>query len=371
MTMPRQLTSSVKIDSPVADTAPLPRHSLQRFFRHSSLGPAVTLVLVYILFFAVGHQHGFSTVAGTANWVDVSAELCIIAMPYSLLMIAGEFDLSIGSVIGASSMIVAICVVQYKIPVAVALVLALIFGAAIGWINGMLVVKAKLPSFIVTIGTNFVVAGATLGISRTLVNTAQMEVVIGGVFRSIFAAQWHQFNVSAIWAAGVSAIVIWVMASTRYGNWIYGIGGNLEAARRAGVRTDRIKIQLFMATGVAAGLVGIIETIEFNTGNGQAGQDFLFTTPVAVVVGGILLTGGYGEPLGVVMGAAIYGIVNGGIFYAGWDSDWAQAFLGFLMMLAVVSNNHVRRVALSEGRPADQRPFVAAIAERIWRRDKT
>jgi simple sugar transport system permease protein len=140
------------------------------------------------------------------------------------------------------------------------------------------------------------------------------------------------------------------MARTRIGNWIYAIGGDPELARRAGIPTDRLKVGLFVATSLGAVLIAVIQTIEYNTGNATGGQGFLFETPIAVVVGGILVSGGYGSPVGVIFGCMIYGLVNLGIFYAGWNSDWATAFLGGLMVIAVLANNYVRRLALSAGK---------------------
>lgn len=325
-----------------------------RVMRHPAIGAAAASLLLYALFAYKGHAYGFVTEQGTASWIDVSAELCILAMPYTMLMIAGEFDLSIGSVVGATQILVAIGSYTYHLQIGVILLLAVFFGLLVGLSNGFLVVKTKLPSFVATIGTNFVIYGGALGLSRTLANSSQVSVSINGVAHSVFASEWHGFNVGILWALGASLLAIWTMAKTRFGNWVYALGGNVESARRAGVPTDSIKIGLFVLTSLGAVLVGVIQTIEYNTGNATAGQGFLFQTPIVVVVGGILVSGGYGSPVGVLFGCITYGIVSLGIFYVGWNPDWASAFLGGLMVLAVLTNDRVRRMALASGRPRDR-----------------
>ena len=347
--------------SPATDDGPAdpgPGSSLRvlagRTIRHPTIGPVVAAALLYGVFAWEGRQYGFLTEQGTASWLNVSAELAVLAMPYTLLMIAGEFDLSTGSTVGATSMVLAIGVSHYHWSVGLAIAVSLILGVVIGLCNGLLVVKTKLPSFVATIGTNFVIAGAALGLSRTLVNTSQMSVYVHGFAHSLFAGQWKSLDVAIVWALVVTALVGWLMIKTRYGNWIYAVGGNVESARRAGVPTDWLKVGLFVLTSLGAVVVALIQTIEYNTGNATAGQGFLFQTPIVVVVGGILVSGGYGSPVGVIFGCIIYGIVSLGIFYAGWNTDWAAAFLGGLMVIAVITNNYVRRLALSSGRPTDR-----------------
>ena len=316
-------------------------------YQHPAIGPFVTGILVFGFFTMEAYHNGFLTVFGVASWLDQAAGISIVALPYSLLMIAGQFDLSIGSTLGAVSIAVALMVTKLHLYSLIAVMLGLVLGALIGLVNGVVVVKAKLPSFVATIGTNFIVAGAALGVSALAENSSQLGVVVGGIPRSMFASVRNNFDVSIAWAVGEAIIVIWLMARTRSGNWIYATGGDEELARRAGVPTQRIKIWLFVATAVGGAFLAAIQTIQFNTGNATAGQEYLFQVPMVIVLGGILLTGGYGAPIGVLIGSAIYGVVNFGIFYTGWDTVWAQTFLGGLMMFAVLTNNYLRRLALA------------------------
>jgi simple sugar transport system permease protein len=138
-----------------------------------------------------------------------------------------------------------------------------------------------------------------------------------------------------------------VLTQTRFGNWIFATGGNADAAKGAGVPTRRVKTTLFMATGFAAALVGVIQAIEFNIGNAGAGQGYVFQAPIVAVIGGVLLSGGYGSAVGVFLGTVIYGVISVGIFYTGWSTDWVAMFLGILLLLAVSTNNYFRRLAMS------------------------
>lgn len=138
-----------------------------------------------------------------------------------------------------------------------------------------------------------------------------------------------------------------VLSKSRFGNWIYATGGNEDAARAAGVPVERVKVVLFTATGVCAALVGILQGVQWNSGNSTYGMGYVFQAPIVVVIGGVLLTGGYGSVVGIVLGTALFGLISSGIFYTGWNTDWIQLFLGLLLALAVLANNYARRLALT------------------------
>jgi simple sugar transport system permease protein len=263
-------------------------------------------------------------------------------------MIAGEFDLSIGSILAASSMVLAVSVAKYNLPLLAGVLLALTLGLTIGFVNGVMVTKTGLPSFIVTLVTLFVLSGATLGIARILTGTTNINITKSGFLRELFAHSWHNFNISLFWWVLFGISSFWVLHRTTFGNWIFAIGGDVETARLNGVRVDTVKIRLYMFSGFSAALLGVIQTMEYSYADVTRGQAFVFNTIVASVVGGCLLTGGYGSILGVFLGSATYAIVNVGIFYTGWNTDWVQLFIGVLLLLAVLGNNLVRRFALTK-----------------------
>ncbi|POF30044.1 ABC transporter permease [Roseibium marinum] len=320
---------------------------IKSIVRRPETGAFAAFLLTYLFFAAATSGNGFVSVNGTAGWMNLAAELGIVAIPIGLLMICGEFDLSIGSTVGAASMILALGTNHFGLPIWPMVFLALAGGALIGLCNGLAVVKTKLPSFIVTLATNFIVIGATMGFSRLIANVTSSSVIASDSAKFVFAARWGQANISIVWWVLVALAGFWVLSRSVFGNWIYATGGNLDAARGAGVPVQRVKISLFVATGTAAALVGILQAVQWNSGNSTYGMGYVFQAPIVVVIGGVLLTGGYGSVVGVVFGTALFGAISSGIFYTGWNTDWIQLFLGVLLGIAVLANNYVRRLALS------------------------
>lgn len=311
------------------------------------MGALVGTVLVFVFFSLFGGQQFLST-GGTASWLNIAAELAIIALPVGLLMIAGEFDLSVGSIVAASSVTAAVVSGAWGAPVIVGIVAALVVGAGAGFINGYIVTRTNVPSFIVTLAMQFALAGLTLGLARLITGSTSIPLAVDPVSKAIFGTLINgQFEVAIIWAIVIAAVVAWLLQMTKYGNWIFATGGETVSARAAGIPVERVKIGLFMSTGLGASIVGIIQTMLYNGAQTGVGQSFVFNSVIAVVVGGVLLTGGYGSVVGVILGCLTFAIVNQGIYYTGWDSDWAALILGILLLAAVLMNNTFRKLALS------------------------
>ena len=323
------------------------RWHLGRLLHRPEAGAFVASVLVYLFFAIVAWHADFVSLNGTAAWLDTSAELGIMALAIGMLMIAGEFDLSIGSIIGATSITLAIGTAHYGIDPWLMLGLVFFFGALIGLINGLIVVHTGLPSFIVTLATNYAVVGASLGLSRLLTNTTSSSMTGAPGIDFLFAAQWGQANIAILWWIGFTVLALYVLSRTAFGNWIYATGGNIVAARGAGVPTALVKIVLFIVTSLAATFVGAIQAVEFHSGNAVNGQGYVFQAPIVAVIGGVLLGGGYGSPLGLFLGSVIYGVISVGIFYTGWNTDWLLLILGGLLLAAVLANSYFRRLAFS------------------------
>ncbi|MCP4226122.1 MAG: ABC transporter permease, partial [Actinomycetia bacterium] len=153
------------------------------------------------------------------------------------------------------------------------------------------------------------------------------------------------FSIRIVWFMAFAAVMTWVLRSTPFGSWIYAVGGNKEAARQIGVPAARTKTQLFMLVAGSAWLVGILlafrlNTIQAGTGNGEE-----FEYIIAAVVGGTLLTGGYGSAIGAAIGALIMAMSQQGISFAGWNTDWRFVFVGAILLIAVFANGYVRRIA--------------------------
>ncbi len=152
----------------------------------------------------------------------------------------------------------------------------------------------------------------------------------------------------------MALIVSWILYKTKFGNWVFAIGGDETSARAAGVPVERTTILLFMGSGFGASLLGVTQVALFGSAQVSAGQSYVFFSIIAVVVGGVLLTGGYGSPIGVIFGTMTFAIVSQGIYSTGWDSDWSSLILGVLLLIAVLTNNTFRRLALSSGDKKDE-----------------
>ncbi|MBV9322202.1 MAG: ABC transporter permease [Chloroflexi bacterium] len=329
-------------------------HALRRLLVRPEMGAVAGSIAVWIFFAVVAGKSGFLSFAGTATYLQVAAELGIMAVAVALLMISGEFDLSIGSILGATGMVMTALAVQFNWNIWLAMLAALVLALAVGVVNGYLVLRTGLPSFIVTLATLYVIRGATIGSTRLLTGRTQ----IGGLdqasgfgaakaaFASTVTIGGAPFAISIVWWLVIAAVATWLLLRTSFGNWIFGCGGSVEAARNVGVPVSRVKILLFMGTAAAACLVAIIQAVEFTGTDVLRGTGQEFFAIIAVVVGGTLLTGGYGSAIGAVFGALIFGMVRQGIVFARVDADWFQVFLGLMLLIAVLINRLVRERAM-------------------------
>jgi simple sugar transport system permease protein len=305
-------------------------------------------VLVW-LFFALVAGEAFRSAEGTAAWLNAAAPLGILAVAVALLMIGGEFDLSVGSIIGASGMTLMLLTVEFGLALGPAIVITFALGAAIGLANGVLVVRTGVPSFLVTLGTLFMLRGLTIALSRLLTGRTQIGGLAGvsdyPFWRALLASDFGVWRVSIVWWFALALLATWVLRRTVAGNWIYATGGGAEAARSAGVPVRRVKVALFVTTALAATLVGIMQAVRFTGADALRGEGQEFRAIIAVVIGGTLLTGGYGTAIGALLGAAIFGMVQQGIVITGADADWFQVFLGAMLIAAVLVNDWTRRRA--------------------------
>jgi simple sugar transport system permease protein len=341
-------TTTAKTDERVVE-----RSLVTRVINRPELGSIAGAILVWIIFAILAGDSGFLTLKGTATYLEVAAELGILAVAVALLMIGGEFDLSIGSIVGAAGMTLTILSTQFGLPIWLSIIAALALALAIGYLNGLMVVRTGLPSFIITLGSLFIVRGATIGITRLLTGRTQLggvdDVVGYNSAKAIFAAEISiggvNFAASIFWWILLTVVGSYVLRQTQFGNWIFGVGGSKVAARMVGVPVNRVKIILFMTTAAAAWLLATIQAINFTGADVLRGTQSEFEAIIAAVIGGNLLTGGYGSVVGASFGALIFGMVRQGIVFAGVDADWFMVFMGVMLLLAVLANNFIRQRA--------------------------
>jgi simple sugar transport system permease protein len=252
-------------------------------------------------------------------------------------------------VIGAAGMVVAIGIGVMGLPVWLAVILAFAFALVVGFINGYLVVKTRLPSFIVTLAMLFMLRGLTIGITRAITGRTQVgglaATTEGDPIATIFTANIGPFSISIVWWIGLALLATFILLRTSFGNWIFGVGGSAVAARNVGVPVERVKIVLFMATAASAALLAVIQVLDVGSGDVLRGGSKEFEAIITAVIGGTLLTGGYGSAIGAIFGALTLGMTGQGIVFAGIPGDWYQAFLGVLLLAAVIVNNYIRQRA--------------------------
>ena len=269
-------------------------YDLGRLLRRPEAGSFLGLTIVYIVFAFLGGQN-FLTAPGWSSWLNTAADVGTIALPVGLLMIAGELDVSVGAVLPASSLTVAIISGHYGLPLYLGIAGGLFVGLAVGLINGFLVTRAKIPSLIITIGTMFGVMGLTLGFTILIAGSTGVFVVPNPQTKSIFGgALGGMFQISIFWWAGFIAVFYYLLHISPWGNWVFALGGDRESARNAGIPTRKTTIQLYMLSGFAAAFVGVTQVITFGSAQVAAGSAFIFNSIMCVVIGGVLLTGGAG-----------------------------------------------------------------------------
>jgi len=314
-------------------------------------GAIAGAIVIYIFFFIIAPP--FRNAASFSSVLYVTSTYGLMATPVALLMIGGEFDLSAGVAVTSASLTASLFSYEFTTNAWVGVLVALVVALFIGFLNGWIVVKTGIPSFLVTLGTFFMLQGLNIALTQTITNqvsSPDISTLQGfNSARQVFSASWTiggvNIRTSVVYWIVFVIIATWILLRTYIGNWIFSVGGNAPAARAVGVPVGRMKIGLFMAVGFMAWFTGMHTLFLFNTiQSGQGiGNEFVYI--IAAVVGGCLLTGGYGSAVGAAIGALIFGMVNQGIVYAGWNPDWFQFFVGLLLLGAILLNTFIRRRA--------------------------
>ncbi|TDC44557.1 ABC transporter permease [Actinomadura sp. KC345] len=322
---------------------------LRRLLGRPELGALLGAVALFVFFAVVADA--FLQTGSFSTVLYASSTFGIMAVGVSLLMIGGEFDLSAGVMVTSSALIAALTAYQFTLNVWAGVAISLVLTLALGMVNGLLYNWTKLPSFIITLAMFFMLAGLNLGVTKALTGNVASDSVrdMDGfdTARAIFASDITVLDVrvkiTVFWWLLFVAIATWILLRTRIGNWIFAAGGSAASARAVGVPVARVKIGLFMGVAFCAWFSGMHLVFAFATvqsGEG-VGNEFLYI--ICAVIGGCLLTGGYGSAIGAAIGAFIFGMTNKGIVYAEWNPDWFRFFLGAMLLIATVVNLVVRR----------------------------
>jgi simple sugar transport system permease protein len=344
-------TLDVGVKPPARDERVVQRSLLSRLLTRPEVGALLGAIVIFIVFFIVAPP--FRDAGSLSTVLYVSSTYGIPAVAVALLMIGGEFDLSAGVAVTSAALVASMVSWWFSANMWVGVLVALVVALGIGFVNGYLVVKTGIPSFLVTLGTFFMIRGLNLALTKMItgnVGTNDVSNIQGfnsaeKVFSSSFTVGGVQIRVTLLWWILFIAIATWVLLKTHIGNWIFAVGGSAPSSRAVGVPVARVKIGLFMAVGLMCWFTGMHILFAFNTVQSGIGLGNEFIYIVAAVVGGCLLTGGYGSVIGAAIGAFIFGMTNQGIVYAGWNPDWFYFFLGALLLGAILLNNWVRKRA--------------------------
>jgi simple sugar transport system permease protein len=341
------MTTAPKADERLAEIG-----FFRGLFRRVEIGALIGAVGLWLLFAVVTPENWVSSTA-VARILDPASTWGIMAAAVALLMIGGEFDLSTGVMTGTTGLIAGLLATRAGWPLWIGILTALAFALIVGYLNGLMVIKTGLPSFIVTLATFFILRGANVGVTRLVTD----QVYVGGIDKALgFDSARAVFNIginllgiewrsSILWWVLLTIIASWILLRTKVGSWIFAVGGDANAARNVGVPATRVKIGLFMTTATAAWLVGTMNIVRLRSAVGSQGIGQEFYYIIMASVGGCLLTGGYGSVIGAAIGAIIFAMAFTGITFAGWDTDWFFSFLGVMLLAAVLVNNYTRKRA--------------------------
>jgi simple sugar transport system permease protein len=336
---------------PVRDERVRRGSTLARLFARPEMGALTGAIVIYIFFFAIAPA--FRNAGSFSTVLYFSSTYGLLATPIALLMIGGEFDLSAGVAVTSAALTASLFSYEFTLNMWVGVVVALVVALAVGFLNGWIVVRTGIPSFLVTLGTFFMLQGLNLALTQTITNQVASPDISSlqgfssaqKVFASSFTIGGVNFKISIIYWIVFMLIATWILLRTHIGNWIFSVGGSAPSARAVGVPVAKMKIGLFMAVGLMAWFAGMNLLFQFNTIQSGQGVGNEFVYIIAAVVGGCLLTGGYGSAVGAAIGAFIFGMTNQGIVLAGWNPDWFTFFEGALLLGAILLNTFIRRRA--------------------------
>lgn len=328
----------------------------------SPAAAAILSLIGVLIFYVVFGGVDIATLAGAASWVNFAANLGIVAIPVGLLMISGELDISIGAMIPAGSMTTAIVSGYYELPIVYGMLAALALGVVVGTVNGILAIRTTVPSLIITLGTLVAMQGVVLSASKLLTGQASVALTAPDWAKTVFGqliGGSHQIII--LWWVLITGLFWFVIHQSRYGNWVFAMGGDRDSARNLGIPVGRVTIGLFILSATAASFTGMCQAILFNSAQVSGGMSIIFNVIVSVVVGGTLLTGGFGSVLGIFFGTLTFAVVNQGIYFTQIDRNWSNLIIGVMLLVAVALNESFRKLALSAVRRKTPRSQAAPV----------
>ena len=295
------------------------------------LRPVIGLVILAVAISVLSPR--FLTTGNIINVLRQTSINAVIATGMTFVILTGGIDLSVGSILAYAGVIMA-ALLATQLPLVASIALVLLLGAAIGALTGLVITKGKVQPFIATFVSMTVVRGATL----VFTDGKPMSADVGPAEQFAFLGQGYGLGIPVpiFIMAAVLAVAYYVLRHTRFGRYIYALGGNEDAARLSGLRTGLIKTAVYAVSGLLAAMAGIILTSRLSSAQPTAGVGYELDAIAAVVVGGTSLSGGSGRILGTLVGALIIGILNNALNLMNVSSYYQMIAKGVIILIAVL-----------------------------------
>ena len=305
--------------------------------------PEFGVILAFLILFTIFSifSSKFFTLRNITGILTIVSELGIMAIGVAFLMIAGEFDLSVSSVYALSGFLFVTLANRFNSPIAFVVTLAI--AVFIGFCNGIITLRAYIPSFIATLGMMLFLRGSLLAVTGGESVSYSSDAIMPILLTRYIG---YGFRPSHIWFLALTLIFSITLTNTRYGNWVFATGGNKEVARAMGVNVNKVKVINFMLSSLMASLSGCIVISRFNLANASFGTGMELEAIASAVIGGTFLTGGYGTIIGVFFGASLMGMMRTGLVMIGAPAYWYQAFVGAILIIAATINLKLRRLEM-------------------------
>ena len=319
---------------------------LKRAIAQPEAGPFGLLVLALIVFSLLSAT--YLTAGNFSNLLMFTPELGMIALGMTLLMTAGEFDLSVGSVFGFSAVLMWTLINEAGMPLELAFLIAIGLAVVIGLVNGLMTTRLGIPSFLVTLGMLLVVRGAALYLTQGFpqrtwrVEAPLKEILVGDLIIPTPIGDLRIFA-SVFWFILFAVVLGYILMATKWGNWIQASGGNAMAATARGVRVARTKVALFVLTAVLAAWAGITSSIRVSAANPNSGDGYELEVIAMTVIGGTVLAGGKGTIIGTVIGVFLLRVINNGIIQVGVPGLAYRIFIGGIILGMMALHSYMRR----------------------------
>jgi simple sugar transport system permease protein len=306
-------------------------------YSHRSMGILTILVGMSLFFYLFTPKHRFGDILNLNSIMRITPELGIVALGATILMLAGEFDLSVGSIFAFGGLMMSMANTWWQIGPVAGFLLGIVATGLIGGLNGLIVTKTKIPSFVVTLGTSMVWRGVILYVSRGTPILFRVDESAPAFFNAI-VGEMGWFPIQMLWFVLATALLWVVIERSRFGNWVSATGGNPSAAQAMGINTDTVKILCWIILGVLCGIGGMVEVTRVRQLSAEMGGGLGLETIAAYSIGGTSLAGGVGTVIGTFAGMLLIRVIESGLLILRVEAYTFQAFIGAMLVVGVMFN---------------------------------